>query len=255
MKVFYYTATGNSLSVAKAIGGELISIPQVDRTEDLVFSDEAIGIVFPVYHFTAPRRVQDFIRRARLDTPYLFLIGTYGNMAAGALDRVQTIAEEAGHRPSYVNQIVMLDNAVDYFDIDEQRASLPGKKIPEHLAQIYDDIIHRRVLRASATDRDREATLWNGKNEENVNVTLAKTYIIDDTCVLCGTCAKVCPAGNVTVTDRVEFAERCECCFACLHNCPVGAIHVPTEKSGARWRNPNVSLAEIVRSNCQDRFL
>jgi len=29
MTVFYFTSTGNSLTVAKAIGGELISIPQV----------------------------------------------------------------------------------------------------------------------------------------------------------------------------------------------------------------------------------
>lgn len=28
MKIFYFTATGNSLAVAKKIGGELISIPQ-----------------------------------------------------------------------------------------------------------------------------------------------------------------------------------------------------------------------------------
>ena len=29
MKIFYYTATGNSLDVAKRIGGQLYSIPQL----------------------------------------------------------------------------------------------------------------------------------------------------------------------------------------------------------------------------------
>jgi flavodoxin len=29
MKVFYFTATGNCLEVAKAIGGELLSIPKI----------------------------------------------------------------------------------------------------------------------------------------------------------------------------------------------------------------------------------
>jgi len=33
MKIFFLTATGISLAVAKRIGGELISIPQVIRQE------------------------------------------------------------------------------------------------------------------------------------------------------------------------------------------------------------------------------
>lgn len=254
MKIFYYTATGNSLSVAKALGGELISIPQVDRPENLEFHDEAIGIVFPVFHFTAPKRVQDFIRKARFDTDYFFLIATYGNMAAGAAERVQQIAEEAGHHPAYVNQIVMLDNALDFFDMEQQKESLPEKQVELHLAQIVDDIKNRAHRRAMATDDERTATRMNGMNEERVNHSLVEKYSIDNSCVLCGTCARVCPAGNISVSDSVRFADRCECCFACIHNCPRQAIHLMGEKSGARWRNPAVSLEEIISSNAQSSY-
>ena len=49
MLIFYFTATGNSLAVAKRIGGNLISIPQVIDSQNLKYKDDAIGIVFPIY--------------------------------------------------------------------------------------------------------------------------------------------------------------------------------------------------------------
>jgi hypothetical protein len=54
MKVFYFTATGNCLEVAKAFGGELLSIPQVLRQNKTSFEDEAIGIIFPCYALATP---------------------------------------------------------------------------------------------------------------------------------------------------------------------------------------------------------
>jgi flavodoxin len=51
MTIFYFTATGNSLSVAKSIAdetdGNLISIPQVIDSENFHYKDDAIGLVFP----------------------------------------------------------------------------------------------------------------------------------------------------------------------------------------------------------------
>lgn len=31
-----------------------------------------------------------------------------------------------------------------------------------------------------------------------------------DACIRCGVCAKVCPADNITVTDKVVFSHRCK---------------------------------------------
>lgn len=79
----------------------------------------------------------------------------------------------------------------------------------------------------------------------------ARRYTVSDACTRCGICTKVCPAGNITLTDRVTFGGRCEACYACIQNCPQKAIHLPDEKSGARFRNEQVSLQDIVRANEQ----
>ena len=69
--------------------------------------------------------------------------------------------------------------------------------------------------------------------------------IVNDQCVHCEICAKVCPSDNITVTEyKVSFADRCEVCYACVHNCPQNAIHLRKETSSARFRNEHVTLQD-----------
>lgn len=77
----------------------------------------------------------------------------------------------------------------------------------------------------------------------------AQDYIVNDNCIKCGVCAKVCPANNIAVTDKVAFFDHCEVCYACLHNCPQNAIHMKMEKSVVRFRNEHVSLQDIIQAN------
>ena len=54
MTICYFTATGNCLYVARRIGGELLSIPQLMRQDEIVIEDDAVGIVCPVYAVELP---------------------------------------------------------------------------------------------------------------------------------------------------------------------------------------------------------
>lgn len=51
--IFYFTATGNSLYVAKKLSENPISIPQVKQGSS--FEDDVIGIVSPVYCGEIPK--------------------------------------------------------------------------------------------------------------------------------------------------------------------------------------------------------
>ncbi len=51
-------------------------------------------------------------------------------------------------------------------------------------------------------------------------------YIVNNTCVSCGTCAGGCPVGAISQGDT-QFnidADACISCGACCGSCPVGAI-------------------------------
>lgn len=47
--LFYFTATGNSLFVAKSLDEHVVSIPQEMKKDSLIYQDQVIGIVFPTY--------------------------------------------------------------------------------------------------------------------------------------------------------------------------------------------------------------
>ena len=65
MTVFYFTATGNSLYVAKQLSPEPLSIPQLLKKgpEELLFRDDAIGIVYPNFGGSQPPLVKEFLNK------------------------------------------------------------------------------------------------------------------------------------------------------------------------------------------------
>lgn len=66
MKILYFTATGNSLYIAKSLGGELLSIPQMVKNGFFEFTDDKIGIVFPLHAWGVPSYVADFFKKSKI---------------------------------------------------------------------------------------------------------------------------------------------------------------------------------------------
>lgn len=247
MTIFYFTSTGNSLAVAKAIGGKLISIPQVMDAPQRHYKDDVIGVVFPVYGLLPAKIVQDFLDKVKFEAEYTFAIGTYGNMPGGCMRKVQKQAEKNGCRFDYANDILMLDNFLPVFEMGAEMEKLPRKKAQENLAKIVEDIHSRKHRTAEASIGGKILTAMGPLMSPNSKG--AQKYLVNDRCNQCGTCAKVCPTKNIAVADKVIFSDCCAGCLACLHHCPQNAIHLKNEKSAIRWRNPDVSLGEIISAN------
>ena len=78
MTIFYFTATGNSLAVAKRVGGELISIPKALKDGESGYEDDVIGFVFPDFDGSLPRIMTKFMKSKKFKADYFFAIATYG---------------------------------------------------------------------------------------------------------------------------------------------------------------------------------
>lgn len=252
MTIFYFTSTGNSLAVAKRIGGNLVSIPQEIDSLNQSYKDDIIGVVFPVYNLAAPRIVRNFLDNIKLEADYIFAIGTYGNMAGPCMYNLQKRAIKNGYRFDYVNQILMVDNFLPVFEMDAEITKIPEKNTEETIEAVISDIQNRRNKQATTSLPWRGlASVLNAVTSTDKN---AQKYIVNDQCTKCGICAKVCPVKNITIADKVDFSDHCEGCLACAHLCPQNAIHLKSEKSDIRFIHPDVSLKEIVNANnrCND---
>lgn len=270
--VFYFTGTGNSLYAAKTLDKDYRSIAQAIH-ENQWYRAEHIGVVCPVYGHEMPELVKKFLAEAAWETEYFYLVLTYGNRHGGAAELAEDYLETIGRHADYIATLKMADNFLPAFDMNEQIAMDPDKKVDENLAQIKDDIEHERVWHQPVTEADRE---WHREFLRYRAKAIARTgedfYEVTDRCIGCGICTRVCPVGCITRKDQRAIYEHapaeqrekqnrgaeadslsCQLCMACVHNCPKNAIRlrVPEKNPEARYRNPHIRLMEIVTANDQ----
>ncbi|HEX3032996.1 MAG TPA: EFR1 family ferrodoxin [Bacillota bacterium] len=248
MKIFYFTSTGNSLYVAKKIGGELYSIPRVLKEGTREFAAEAIGFVFPCYFFGLPRIVAEFMEKTKFQANYSFAIITCGKMTAASLNQLEELGAKAGLKFDYTDQIAMIDNYLPLFNENQLRTE-PGKNIEGCLEKIVRDIQSRKtsLTRKGLATRtmSRAFHFFYNFGLDNKD----EKFIVHDTCNGCQICEKVCPKNNILVNGKPEFLHSCDSCYACAHHCPQNAIHHKSERSKLRFINQNITLKEIIDSN------
>jgi ferredoxin len=249
MKIFYFTSTGNSLYVAKELGGQLYSIPKLLKEGNFEFEDDKIGIIFPCYYLGTPRIVKEFIEIVKLKSDYIFAVISYGNISAGGINHFIKTAGNSGIKLSYVNEILMVDNYLPLFDIEKQLKNVHKKNIGKNLASIVSDIHSGKKYIKKKNLLNSVFTFFAQLYYKTTIGKMDKRFIIEDTCNGCGTCKKVCPVDNIKVNKKPIFLHHCEECFACTHHCPHNSIRLTNEKSKARFINENINLKEIIESN------
>ena len=265
--ILYFTGTGNCLYVARQLagdGGELLSIPQLVKQKRFDIGADEIGSVYPIYGHMPPNMVRQFIKKVRLKADYKFAILTYGNRKCNAVEIWDEISRQAGTRFDYINTLIMVDNWLPNFDMNEQ--ILIDKHIPENLYKIATDLAGQKRWHEPVTGEERrqhEEFLERTGIDPSTGFVLKseKYFTVIDGCIGCGACVSVCPRGNYELTSQgVKMQGECEFCFACIQNCPQKVIRFaknendPFLRNGeknqnARYRNEHVSLMDIKRAN------
>lgn len=259
--ILYFTATGNSLYIARQLADEnteLLSIPQMVKQGRHDFEADEIGIVYPIYGHMPPNMVREFIQEAKLTADYKFAVLTYGNRKCNAVEIWDEISRKAGKPFDYITTIIMVDNWLPSFDMNEQMRI--DKHIPENLQRISADLAAQKHWHEPVTELERsqhEGFLQaSGVNPEMGFLMRSQdAFLITDACIGCAICTEVCPRDNYELTSTgVKTEGNCDFCFACIQNCPQKAIQFKDRKEvnpNARYRNEHVSLWSIKESNRQ----
>jgi ferredoxin len=247
MKTFYFSATGNSLYVAKRIGGNLLSIAKLFCNVTTTFEDDAIGFVVPCYSFDVPVIIKDFIKNNNFRANYFFIIVNYGNSYGAAQAELEKCLVAKGLKVNYSESIKMIDNFLPLFSIESQLKKEKSKKIEEKLLKICSEIANRQE---KAVKKVPVLTKIMLKMLKIINIdqrpTIDKFFRIGDACNSCGICAKVCCNKNIIINQKAEYQHNCLFCLSCIHNCPYNAIDVKYQRSKMRFRNQNINISELT---------
>ena len=244
--ILWYSGCGNSRFVADQLSAGLgdsnmVFIPEAARNDTpLQFREgEILGIVFPVYSWSVPRLVSDFIRRASVigRPSYVFAACTCGDQTGLTYEHLKKDLSKQG---------LKLD-AFFSFQMPETYINLPGfeldtpenakRKIDGTKAQLEETV---KLIRSRAEGNFDKLKGGSSFLKSNILKPLFysllitdRKFTVSDQCIGCGICAKSCPLQNITIENgRPHWNGHCTNCMSCYHRCPKNAINFGKSTQG-----------------------
>ncbi|WP_313528204.1 EFR1 family ferrodoxin [Anaerotignum sp.] len=251
--IFYFSGTGNSYATAHFLSDKLeeslVDIAQAikeNETEYFLKDDEKLGFVFPIYAWSPPKVVVDFINELTIhskEQPYTFGVCTCGQSAGNAMD----ILEDALRKKDFVLDsgfsVIMPDNYIVMFRVD----SLAKQAQTLHHAQET----WKRILWAIKQEKRGFFRVKRGKlgglltkvvsPSFQRHATKTKPFHVTRACIGCGLCQNICTDGCIELKRGIPVwtKDSCNMCLACINRCPQNAIEYGKKtKDKGRYIHP-----------------
>jgi ferredoxin len=254
--IYYFSATGNSLTVAKDLAAELgnaqlVPIAKAIKTGGDASSD-LVGIVYPVYMFGLPLIVAEFLKSLKVKSgAYVFSVATFGGLPGRPHSLAKDILKNRGLDLAAGFSVLMPGNYTPmYGAIPEERQDkmfkaekLRVKEIAKLAREKKRLVFEEKPLLANFL---LYALLYKGGSA--MIPSSAKGFWASDACTQCGKCADVCPVENIRMQDgKPKWLDHCQHCMACLQWCPVEAIQYKKSTMGKkRYRHPEIKAESIM---------
>ena len=239
--IFYFTATGNSLMAAKAVaneGEQLVDMAAARKAGEYTFEakGERVGFVFPVYCYTLPDVVLDFVRNLSIsECGYTFAIVTCGGSIGGTGKYLANELKKKGLPLDYATSLLVPDNAIFYYAIKpKEETDRRLEKAKELLSEIKGELDAETKRAAKGISSSFLRPMYH-------LLAGTKGFSVTDECISCGMCVKNCPDGAIEMKDGkpVWVKSRCTKCSACINRCPKAAIQYGKGTEGRlRYVNP-----------------
>lgn len=252
--IFYYSGTGNSLTVARELAKEL-GDAKIESMHDTAVVDadcESIGFVFPVYYWCLPLAVQRFVQSLSLGSQYIYGVATSASFSGTSFAQLERLVKQSEGHLSAAHGVLMPGNYIVKYGA-----------FPQAVQKFTLNRVHKKVVRISVDVKARrQASIPQGsrmsRRLEKANLDclarfggMGANFVATNKCTGCGICEKVCPVGNIKLSQEDKkpvWGNACEQCVACIQWCPEKAIEygdVTTNRK--RYHHPQVKAADIYR--------
>jgi ferredoxin len=252
-KIYYFSATGNSLWSARKISQglsdtcELINIGVEAQKSEIVVEADAAIFVFPSYAFGLPLIVRSFAKRAVFKTPYVAAFVTYGSAPLGTLGELKGILKKKGIAKMFFYKIPAVENYLAMFGTPKTE-TIKSRTLLQEKATKYAirSVIEQRENTVSTFRPFSAFVSWLFSLGAKI---FYKMYRISGNCNGCAVCEKVCPVSAIVMKDGVpQFTSKCEHCQACVNLCPLRVIQFGRVKFGTQgYCHPEIKIEDLNR--------
>ena len=256
--IFYFSGTGNSryaaCQIAELTGDSVRDISEYVRsaTGGEFQDDRPFVFVAPVYVAAPALALLDFLKNSSFqgNKKAYFVMTCAGTMSASPAF-CRKAAEEKGLEYMGTAAVKLPQNYIAYFTMksaeENGKILTAAQPVLEALAR---DIADGKPFAEPKTNKmEYLATLLILKPYYRWFIT-TKKFRVEESCIGCGKCEKVCPLGNIRMEDGLpKWGENCTHCMACINFCPKDAIEYGNGSAGKpRYRGPEHTLKQITKN-------
>ena len=243
MRIFCFSGTGNSYSVAVEIGKCFSVKPELVtsyKEESVIeIEDSQIGIIAPVYLNDIPKTVKEFILKLSFaDTDaYVFAVLTSSSgKNKNGFKNINTALAQHNARLTLAYDISMPSSFQDRAD----------------MASVLDAVSNMVAEINKAIEEKNEnyqpygsTTLPKNFTKLSVMYRLLTRMRITEKCVSCGLCCELCPTNNIEIqNEKAVRGKKCIACTACANWCPQHAIKSRMLKG--HYHHPEVIATDLI---------
>ena len=248
--IYCYSGAGHCLAMAKRIAGVLgdtdivmmRSYPaKTDATEA-----RRVGFIFSCMAGGLPGDVEEYVKAVQIAPgAYKFAVEQYAGYLGCGLHKIDEIVDL-----DYWNAVPNHSTAIwlmpHNLTLAPQSAERCAESIDRKAMEIGGVV---RAMQKSDRKPPRQAAFeLMSKGLGKTHGKRAKKFTVNDDCIGCGICAKICPRKNIELRGgRPVFGANCIGCLSCVQYCPKEAVNIGriTEKR-ERYPNRNVKPLELV---------
>lgn len=245
--IFYFSSTGNSKHVAETIakktGEKAVSVSECVKKMQFDFKlkkGERIGFVYPVYCWSLPSVMIDFVKALSLEKygkHYTYSVATCGVATGDADAQLAKILAKRGIGLHASFALKMVDNYTLVFNVkNTEKNDEKNKKADEELKNII-FLISNKI----GGYHNHCRGFWPASSVTKAvynSTRRTSPFKVSEDCIGCGICAKQCPTSAISMEygKPIWVNKKCALCLGCLHHCPVNAINYgPTTKRNGQY--------------------
>lgn len=255
-QIFYFSATGNNLAVAREVQSRLQDYEIHSLVNNRAVAEEdcekSIILVTPVYMYDIPHIVKDFINYLRGSGACSAIIAG-GGEAGKCFSSIQKLFSRKGFTVTSMFNIPMPSNYTPFGLSPESKRKEQLESMKKRMDSLCTIIREGKSFTDNSGSSFIQTWIYPGimysMGYKYINY-LDKSFISDEKCNGCGICVKICPVSNIALeNNKPQWHQNCQQCFACLQWCPEEAIQYGKKTNGVeRYQHPDVTLKEIIQS-------